>query len=386
MFQALKAANQVVTSNCPSAGGVVVLTSEAVPYAPTDPGVQSVGAVDECETAPTPPASTTTTTTARDRIGGHDGIGRHRHADRGRLADTGPGIDRCRRDRAHRRSPRPPPSPGRASPAPPSSNPPAGSKAATAVSPSSRAGQTPPGSPTATAANVQPQPIVAANLPEPLQARGTQTLDRLTALVSGRLPVLPGPGHLAQGRLGAAGVTLATSRPPDQVAPTVGASPAGGDDEPPFLARCSASAPGPDRPGRCGRPGRPVVGLCRSDRPRLVPEPSAGAHSQVDNSAASRIPKTGQQVGLLEDPTIGLKVVVAEGDSPAVLPRRSRSPAPHPLARRPRQQRGVRSRQGLGRTVWADQPRCRSARSCTSRPGTGSSTSRPARPVTSSTP
>jgi sortase (surface protein transpeptidase) len=41
--------------------------------------------------------------------------------------------------------------------------------------------------------------------------------------------------------------------------------------------------------------------------------------SQVDNSAAARIPKTGQQVGLLEDPSIGLKVVVAEGDSPAVL-------------------------------------------------------------------
>ena len=62
VFQALAAANQVVTSNCPSAGGAVVLTSQPVPYAPTDPGVQSIGAVDQCETAPTPPASTTTTT------------------------------------------------------------------------------------------------------------------------------------------------------------------------------------------------------------------------------------------------------------------------------------------------------------------------------------
>lgn len=63
----------------------------------------------------------------------------------------------------------------------------AGSKEAAVVNPASGAGQTANGPPTATGANAQPQAIVAANLPEPLPARGTQTLDRLTALVLGGL-------------------------------------------------------------------------------------------------------------------------------------------------------------------------------------------------------
>ncbi len=114
-------------------------------------------------------------------------------------------------------------------------------------------------------------------------------------------------------------MTLATSRPPDEMAQTVGASPAGGDDEPPFLARVP-----PRRLARMALVG--LVGLVALFW--VFADPIAhvwyqsrqqALSSEVDNSAASRIPKTGQQVGLLEDPTIGLKVVVAEGDSPAVL-------------------------------------------------------------------
>lgn len=114
-------------------------------------------------------------------------------------------------------------------------------------------------------------------------------------------------------------MTLATSRPPDETALTAGPSPAGGDDEPPFLARVP-----PRRLARMALVG--LVGLVALFW--VFADPIAhvwyqsrqqALTSQVDNSAASRIPKTGQQVGLLEDPTIGLKVVVAEGDSPTVL-------------------------------------------------------------------
>ncbi len=124
---------------------------------------------------------------------------------------------------------------------------------------------------------------------------------------------------MAQDRLGAAGVTLATSRPPAQAAPPIGGSPVGSEDEPPFLARVP-----PRRLARIGLAGLvvlaalwwvfadPIAHVWYQSRQQALT-------SQVDNSAASRTPKTGQQVGLLEDPTIGLKVVVAEGDSPAVL-------------------------------------------------------------------
>ena len=183
VFQALNAANQVVTANCPSAGGVVVLTSGAVPYAPTDPGVQSVGAVDECETAPTPPASTTTTTTTTGTVAA---TGSGTASGSGTVTSTPitgsaapPAAQNSSQVTATTTVS------GSSHTASSSSKPPAGPKSATAVNPPSGAGQTPTGSPTATAANAQPQPIVAANLPEPLPARGTQTLDRLTALVLG---------------------------------------------------------------------------------------------------------------------------------------------------------------------------------------------------------
>jgi LPXTG-site transpeptidase (sortase) family protein len=91
------------------------------------------------------------------------------------------------------------------------------------------------------------------------------------------------------------------------------------EDEPPFLARLP-----PRRLARIGLAGvvalaalwwvfaDPIAHVWYQSRQQALT-------SQVDNPAASRIPKTGQQVGLLEDPAIGLKVVVAEGDTPAVL-------------------------------------------------------------------
>ena len=91
------------------------------------------------------------------------------------------------------------------------------------------------------------------------------------------------------------------------------------EDEPPFLARFPFR-----RLARIGLAGLvalaalwwvfadPIAHVWYQSRQQALT-------SQVDNSAASRIPKTGEQVGLLEDPTDGLKVVVAEGDSPAVL-------------------------------------------------------------------
>jgi len=55
--QAEAAANTVVTDNCAAAGGKVVLTASATPWTPISPGVQGLGAVDECEAvvAPSPP-------------------------------------------------------------------------------------------------------------------------------------------------------------------------------------------------------------------------------------------------------------------------------------------------------------------------------------------
>jgi hypothetical protein len=59
VLQALAAANEVVTSNCPGAGGQVVETTSNT-YEPTSPGVVSLGAVDECVAA----SATTSTTVA----------------------------------------------------------------------------------------------------------------------------------------------------------------------------------------------------------------------------------------------------------------------------------------------------------------------------------
>ena len=174
VFQALSAANQVVTSNCPAAGGVVVLTSQAVPYAPTDPGVQGLGAVDQCEPAPTPPASTTTSTTTAATTTTTP------------IPLAGPVVPPSGQSPSEITTPTPPASsqPSSATTVAPA---PAASKAEAAVSlrQPSRSAPTARGSPGASTANLPPQPIVAANLPEPLHGPGTQTLDRATALVVG---------------------------------------------------------------------------------------------------------------------------------------------------------------------------------------------------------
>jgi hypothetical protein len=174
VFQALAAANQVVTSNCPSAGGAVVLTSQPVPYAPIDPGVQSIGAVDQCETAPTPPASTTTTTVRATTA--------TTAAPSTLIPLTGQAA---------------PPASGQspsasaatanvpASGQPASSGFPPSAGGAKAAGRGSREELSRTGQTAGPATSSQPQAIVAANLPEPLQAGATQTLDRATALVVG---------------------------------------------------------------------------------------------------------------------------------------------------------------------------------------------------------
>jgi len=63
VLQSLAAANDVVDSNCPVAGGQVVVTNAAPTYGPTDAGVAALGPVDQCLPAPPKVTAATTTTT-----------------------------------------------------------------------------------------------------------------------------------------------------------------------------------------------------------------------------------------------------------------------------------------------------------------------------------
>ena len=271
-----------MTSNCPSAGGVVVLTSEAVPYTPLIPECRaSVPSTSARRPRPRrrrrrqqpPPRAGSGATTGSGATATGSGAASPIPVQGSTALPVGTELIAGHRDH-HRLGVQPhrllrflqalrPARKVRL----PSTRHPAPAKRHT-------------GSPTATAANVQPQPIVAANLPEPLPARGTQTLDRLTALVLGGMLFFLARAIWRKVGWVSADVTLATSRPPDEMAPTVGASPGRRRRRAALLARAPPRRLARIGFGRRGRPGRPVLGLCRPDRSRLVPEPPAGADAR----------------------------------------------------------------------------------------------------------
>jgi hypothetical protein len=184
--QAINAANQLVTSNCPSAGGQVVLTATPPVYAPTDSGVENLGPVDEC--VPVPPApKTTTTIPAAKRTGGQGPL------------PTGPGPSTTIATVPPTATQPSNNTPGQT--ATPSTTQPNGSgrtssrqasskesrlaAAASTGPPVQSPGSSSTPSPPATGRGSSLVASVAANLPWPLGSSGQQGIDKLTALLLG---------------------------------------------------------------------------------------------------------------------------------------------------------------------------------------------------------